>query len=130
VLHPDEIKHILDELLFVVDEWDTYNKQYIEYKKNYNRVMTISMTAAANTTVDGGGNNEAIEDESGPVGKNTFPIMENGECAIVRKAKGGNNRTIKRIKLRRVTRSRPIHIVKKQRSRTRRHSDTKKKARR
>jgi hypothetical protein len=130
ILHPDEIKHILDEILFDTDEWDTYNTQYIEYKRNYNRVIGQRLAAAANAgVVDGGGNNNnAIEDESGPVSNNTFPEMDNAECAIV---KGGRRpRTIKRIKLRqRTTRSRPMYVVKKQ-SRRQRRSSTKKKARR
>ena len=130
ILHPDEIKHILNEILFDVDEWDTYNTQYIEYKRNYNRVIGQRLAAAANAAVvDGGGNNNnAIEDESGPVSNNTFPEMDNAECAIV---KGGRRpRTIKRIKLRqRTTRSRPMYVVKKQ-SRRQRRSSTKKKARR
>jgi len=130
IIHPDEIKYILDELLFDVDEWDDYNRAYIEYKKNYNRVMGIRMAAAANAAVlDGGGNNnKAVENESGPVRNNTFPPMENAECVII---KGGRrSRTIKRMKLRRrVTRSRPLYVVKKQ-SRTRRHSGTKRKVRR
>jgi hypothetical protein len=127
-LHPDEIKHILDEILFDTDEWDNYNRLYIEYKKNYNRVMGQRLLAAANTALDGGGNNNnAIEDESGPVSNSTFPEMENEECAIV---KGGRRpRTIKRIKLRqRTTRSRPLYVVKKQ-SRKQRRS-TRRKVRR
>jgi len=134
ILHPDEIKYILDEILFDVDEWDKYNKAYIEYTKNYNRVINIRMTAVtANAGVlDGGGNNNnAIEDESGPVSKHTFPKMENEECAILPKTNGGKRpHTIKQIKLRRrVTRIRPIYVVKKQ-SRTRRHSSTRRKVRR
>ena len=83
--------------------------------------MGQRLVAAANAAVvDGGGNNNnAIEDESGPVRNSTFPEMENAECAIV---KGGRRpRTIKRIKLRRrVTRIRPILLVKKQSRRQRR----------
>jgi len=137
-LHPDEIKYILEELLFDVDEWDAYNRIYIEYKKNYNRVigLKIAQTADAATLDGGGNNNETDEDESGPVGNVLFPEMTNGECAIVSKKKGGKRpRTIKRIKLRRrVTHSRPIYNVKKgtrkSKSKSHRQSGTRSKSRR
>ena len=90
--------------------------------------------AAFAAIVDGGGiNNETVEDESGPVRNNTFPEIENAECAIV---KGGKRpRTIKRIKLRRrVTHSRPIYVVKKgtrkSKNKSHRQSGTRSKSRR
>jgi hypothetical protein len=145
VLHPDEIYYILNEISesenITTQQLFDFNDIYIKYKRAYqmkyylNKEETAlkratAMIAAAyadafenNANAAGGGNkNNNKKNNKRNSQMDTFPQIEDGVCSFFGKTKGGKRpRTIKRIKLRRrVTRIRPLYVVKKQSRRQRR----------